>query len=164
VRVTACASGKSLVVTWAFSRSRSRRTKTDARYSWQEARAHDRINGYCRAQKAGGDSLNLALHTAAFDGDAQRPMERAVAATRKPHAHRITRVTNASGIEFRNQQRRDEQRGEIMASCGSAPGLKSGNGGIKIQVFPIMGQCTFRKIAEIRRQSVQEVSGHFGMP
>jgi hypothetical protein len=59
-------------------------------------------------------------------------MERAVAATRKPHAHRIIRVTNAPEIEFRNQQRRDEQRGEIMASCGSAPGLKSGNGGIKI--------------------------------
>src|SRR5262245_25517683 len=36
-------------------------TKTAARYSWQEARAHDRTNGYCRAQKAGGDSLNLAL-------------------------------------------------------------------------------------------------------
>jgi hypothetical protein len=44
-------------------------------------------------------------------------MERAVAAARKPHAHCITRVTNASGIEFRNEQRRDEQRGQIMASC-----------------------------------------------
>jgi hypothetical protein len=54
-------------------------------------------------------------HTAAFDGTAQQPMERAVAATRKPHAHCITRVTNASGIEFRNEQRRDEQHG--VASC-----------------------------------------------
>jgi hypothetical protein len=36
-------------------------TKTAARYSWQEARAHDRTNGYCRAQKAGGDSFNLAF-------------------------------------------------------------------------------------------------------
>ena len=68
-------------------------------------------------KKAGGDSLNLALHTAAFDGDAQRTMERAVAATRKPHAHRIARETNASETEFRNEQRRDEQRGQITASC-----------------------------------------------
>jgi hypothetical protein len=68
----------------------------------QEARAHDRTNGYCRAQKAGGDSLNLALHTAAFDGNAQQPMERAVAATRKPHAHCITRVTNASNFGMNN--------------------------------------------------------------
>jgi hypothetical protein len=39
-----------------------------------------------------------------------------------------------------------------------------GNGGIKIQVVRIIYQCAFRKIAEIRRPSVQEVSGHFGMP
>jgi hypothetical protein len=90
-------------------------------------------------------------------------MERAVAATRKPHAHRIIRVTNAPEIEFRNQQRRDEQRGEIMASCGSAPGLKSGNGGIKIQMVRVICQRAFRKNAEIRLQSDQEVSGNFGM-
>ena len=63
--------GKSLVVTRAFSRSRSRRTKTDTRYSWQEARAHNRTNGYCRAQKAGGDLLNWRFTPGLFDGDAQ---------------------------------------------------------------------------------------------
>jgi hypothetical protein len=37
--------------------------------------------------------------------------------TRKPHAHRIAGETNPSGTEFRNELRRDEQRGQITASC-----------------------------------------------
>lgn len=100
-------------MTWAFSRSRSRRTKTAARYSWQEARAHDRTNGYCRARKAGGDSLNLALHTAAFDGNPSNRSRGGAEATRALHHTRDERVGN----RISEKQRRDEQRGQIMASC-----------------------------------------------
>ena len=45
-----------------------------------------------------------------------------------------------------------------------APGLEPGNGGIKIQLVRIDYQGAFRKIEEIRPQSVQEVSEYFGMP
>ena len=46
---------------------------------------------------------------------------------------------------------------------GSARGLKSKNGGIKIQAICLICQSVFRKSAKIRPQSSQEVSGHFGM-
>jgi len=45
-------------------------------------------------------ALNLALHTAAFDGNPSNRWN-GQSRARKPHAHCITRVTNASGIEFR---------------------------------------------------------------
>ena len=54
---------------------------------WQEARAHDRTNGYCRARKAGGDSLNLALHTAAFGGN---PSNRWNGQSRRRESHTRT--------------------------------------------------------------------------
>ena len=44
-----------------------------------------------------------------------------------------------------------------------APGLEPGNGGIKIQMVRVICQRAFRKNAEIRPQSDQEVSGNFGM-
>jgi hypothetical protein len=38
------------------------------------------------------------------------------------------------------------------------------DGGIKIQIVRLIYQSAFRKIAEIRPQSIQEVGGHFGTP
>ena len=48
-------------------------------------------------------------------------------------------------------------------SMAGAPGLEPGNGGIKIQIVRVICQRAFRKNAEIRLQSDQEVSGNFGM-
>ena len=48
-------------------------------------------------------------------------------------------------------------------SMAGAPGLEPGNGGIKIQMVRVICQRAFRKNAEIRPQSDQEVSGNFGM-
>ena len=52
-------------------------------------------------------------------------------------------------------------RPDWLAGAG---GLEPPNGGIKIQVFRVIYQCAFRKNAEIRPQSAQEVSRYFGMP
>src|SRR3954449_5857832 len=54
----------------------------------------------------------------------------------------------------------DPQRPDWLAG---APGLEPGNGGIKIQMVRVICQRAFRKNAEIRPQSDQEVSGNFGM-
>ena len=48
-------------------------------------------------------------------------------------------------------------------SMAGAPGLEPGNGGIKIQMVRVICQRAFRKNAEIRPKSDQEVSGNFGM-
>jgi len=97
-----------------------------------------------------------------------RRMDQSSAPTmRKPRAHRITGETNPSGTEFRiNCGETNSANNSFMHDVLDWLGARDSNldGGIKIQVFPIVCQCTFRKIAEIRRQSVQEVSGHFGMP
>jgi len=54
----------------------------------------------------------------------------------------------------------DPQRPDWLAG---APGLEPGNGGIKIQMVRVICQRAFRKNAEIRPKSDQEVSGNFGM-
>jgi hypothetical protein len=52
----------------------------------------------------------------------------------------------------------------IAYTVAGAGGLEPPNGGIKIQLVRIDYQGAFRKIEEIRPQSVQEVSEYFGMP
>jgi hypothetical protein len=53
-----------------------------------------------------GQGRALSAHKSrAYKGNAKRTMERALAVTRKRHAHRLTTVdTNASGTEFPNEQ------------------------------------------------------------
>jgi hypothetical protein len=44
-----------------------------------------------------------------------------------------------------------------------APGFEPGNGGIKIHLVCKVYQSAFRKFAEIRPKSYQEVTRNFGM-
>lgn len=57
------------------------------------------------AELTDGQGRALSAHRSkAYEGYAKRTMERALAATRKRHAHRIAGA-NATGTEFRNEQR-----------------------------------------------------------
>ena len=62
----------------------------------------------------------LSAHKSrAYEGYAKRTMERALAATRKRHAHRIAGLSNAPGTEFRNEARkefRNEESGPSSAA------------------------------------------------
>ena len=55
----------------------------------------------------------------AYEGYAKRTMERALAATRKRHAHRLAGASNAPGTEFRNGPR-NEFRNEAKERNGTA--------------------------------------------
>jgi 3-polyprenyl-4-hydroxybenzoate decarboxylase len=59
------------------------------------------------AELTEGQGRALSAHTSkAYEGYAKRTMLRALAATRKRHAHRLAIAeTNVSGTEFRNGQR-----------------------------------------------------------
>jgi hypothetical protein len=58
------------------------------------------------AELTDGQGRALSAHKSrAYETYAKRTMERALAATRKRHAHRIAGETNAQGTEFRNGQR-----------------------------------------------------------
>ena len=55
------------------------------------------------AELTDGQGRALSAHKSrAYEGYAKRTMERAIAATRKRHAHRIAASSNAQGTEFRN--------------------------------------------------------------
>ncbi len=53
---------------------------------------------------------------------------------------------------------------ELEECVAGAGGFEPPHGGIKIQVARIIYQSVFRRIAEIRPKSIQEVSEYFGMP
>lgn len=56
------------------------------------------------AELTDGQGRALSAHKSrAYEGYAKRTMERALAATRKRHAHRIAASLNAQGTEFRNE-------------------------------------------------------------
>ncbi len=56
------------------------------------------------AELTDGQGRALSAHKSrAYEGYAKRTMERALAATRKRHAHRIAASSNAQGTEFRNE-------------------------------------------------------------
>jgi len=56
------------------------------------------------AELTDGQGRALSAHKSrAYEGYAKRTMERALAATRKRHAHRLAIDPNASGTEFRNE-------------------------------------------------------------
>jgi hypothetical protein len=60
------------------------------------------------AELTDGQGRALSAHKSrAYETYAKRTMERALAATRKRHAHRIAGETNAQRTEFRNGQRTD---------------------------------------------------------
>ena len=67
------------------------------------------------AELTDGQGRALSAHKSrAYEGYAKRTMERALAATRKRHAHRIAGLSNARGTEFRNEARnefRNDERG-----------------------------------------------------
>ncbi len=47
----------------------------------------------------------MAHKSRAYEGYAKRTMERALAATRKRHAHLIASAANSAGTDFQNEQR-----------------------------------------------------------
>jgi hypothetical protein len=63
------------------------------------------------AELTDGQGRALSAHKSrAYEGYAKRTMERALAATRKRHAHRIASELNVQGTEFRNDEKAAEQR------------------------------------------------------
>ena len=70
------------------------------------------------AELTDGQGRALSAHKSrAYEGYAKRTMERALAATRKRHAHRIAGKSNEQGTEFRNAQR-NEFRNERDSKSG----------------------------------------------
>ena len=60
------------------------------------------------AELADGQGRALSAHKSrAYQGYAKRTMERALATTRKPHAHLLASAPNDSGPEFRNGARNE---------------------------------------------------------
>ena len=58
------------------------------------------------AELTDGQGRALSAHRSrAYEGYAKRTMERALAATRKRHAHRIAANANSAGTEFQNEPR-----------------------------------------------------------
>ena len=69
------------------------------------------------AELTDGQGRALSAHKSrAYEGCAKRTMERALAATRKRHAHRITSLSNTQGIEFRNDARKEFRNDETARS------------------------------------------------
>ena len=70
------------------------------------------------AELTDGQGRALSAHKSrAYEGYAKRTMERALAATRKRHAHRIVASSNTQGTEFRNEAKnefRNEQKAPNM--------------------------------------------------
>jgi hypothetical protein len=64
------------------------------------------------AELTDGQGRALSAHKSrAYEGYAKRTMERALAATRKRHAHRLATSVNAAGTEFRNEPRNPFRNG-----------------------------------------------------
>jgi hypothetical protein len=73
------------------------------------------------AELTDGQGRALSAHKSrAYEGYAKRTMERALAATRKRHAHRIAATSNTPGTEFRNEEqnefRNDQQEPTVTDS------------------------------------------------
>ena len=65
------------------------------------------------AKLTDGQGRALSAHKSrAYEGYAKRTMERALAATRKRHAHRIASLSNAQGTEFRNKAQNEFRNDE----------------------------------------------------
>jgi hypothetical protein len=65
------------------------------------------------AELTDGQGRALSAHKSrAYEGYAKRTMERALAATRKRHAHRIAASSNAQGTEFRNEAPSEFRNGD----------------------------------------------------
>src|SRR3954451_21045627 len=72
------------------------------------------------AELTDGQGRALSAHKSrAYEGYAQRTMERALAATRKRHAHRIASLSNAQGKEFRNEARIEFRNNESGPSSAA---------------------------------------------
>ena len=72
------------------------------------------------AELTDGQGRALSAHKSrAYEGYAKRTMERALAATRKRHAHRLAGLSNGPGTEFRNEVR-NEFRNDKNASSETA--------------------------------------------
>ena len=97
------------------------------------------------AELTDGQGRALSAHKSqqAYEGYAKRTMERALSATRKRHAHRLT---NASGTNIQNGgqngvQNADRTEQNFLAKSrinlknwlAGAPGFEPGDGGIKIR-------------------------------
>jgi hypothetical protein len=83
-----------------------------------------------------------------------------------PVIQTITRRAEPSSDETNSERVLDFDvvRAKSLNVLAGAGGLEPPNGGIKIHLVRIIHQQAFRKIAAIRLQWVQEVSGYFGMP
>lgn len=65
------------------------------------------------AELTDGQGRALSAHKSrAYEGYAKRTMERALAATRKRHAHRLASLSNTQGTEFRNEARNEFRNDE----------------------------------------------------
>ena len=72
------------------------------------------------AELTDGQGRALSAHKSrAYEGYAKRTMERALAATRKRHAHRISGMSNAQGTEFRNEPQNEFRNDESGPSSAA---------------------------------------------
>ena len=72
------------------------------------------------AELTDGQGRALSAHKSrAYEGYAKRTMERALAATRKRHAHRIASLSNAQGTKFRNEARKEFRNDESGPSSAA---------------------------------------------
>jgi hypothetical protein len=72
------------------------------------------------AELTDGQGRALSAHKSrAYEGYAKRTMERALAATRKRHAHRIAGLSNAQGTELRNEARNEFRNDESGSSSAA---------------------------------------------
>jgi hypothetical protein len=70
------------------------------------------------AELTDGQGRALSAHKSrAYEGYAKRTMERALAATRKRHAHRIAASSNTQGTEFRNEGQIEFRNDEKELKC-----------------------------------------------
>jgi hypothetical protein len=70
-----------------------------------DACRHGSMTELEEAELTDGQGRALSAHKSrAYEGYAKRTMERALAATRKRHAHRIASLSNTQGTEFRNDE------------------------------------------------------------
>jgi hypothetical protein len=72
------------------------------------------------AELTDGQGRALSAHKSrAYEGYAKRTMERALAATRKRHAHRIASAPNSAGTDIQNDARNSIQNDTEGASSSS---------------------------------------------
>jgi hypothetical protein len=75
-----------------------------------DACRHGGMTELDEAELTDGQGRALSAHKSrAYEGYAKRTMERALAATRKRHAHRLAGVANVSGTDFQNEQQKGIQ-------------------------------------------------------